>query len=280
MSTLKDSYGTRNNLALDRLINGANDFFPNLWWAVITVESADNFNDIFSTGWNEKVFDTDSKAVKAAMSANSFSVRLEDFTIPELQYNTTDLHYGNRTIKKIVNSFNMNKKLSLNFPLDQNMLLLRLFSQASNDFSVRDNYELYGTDSWDTYNRHLCNIFPVMRSASQYDLTGSSVDESKRARFSITILYADATNTLFTTYANFLAWKFYDVHFLGRENAITFNNDPSATPLKMSVPFIYKKMVRIHDTSGYAELGDYLIAEMQDQLDPTNYGRNDFYSVD
>lgn len=226
-----------NNFYIYNIMQAGPDFMPNMWHAVIIADD-DVKSSIFDAAAVKCITDQ-TESIKSSLSSNALAVRLESFTIPQPKFQTGSVSYGYRTLTKISPVYDMNKKLTLEIPLDQNMYLFDVFMMASNAQVNRTITS--GTLTTPTTLKYLNALLPVLRNRRQ---PGEIYDEAYNANYDIAVLHSLAVDDS----VNLLVWIFKDVHFLGHSNSLDLDNT-SANDLKLSVPFTYKRMYQLIDPS-------------------------------
>lgn len=226
-----------NNFYVHNLMQAGPDFLVHTWHAIIIADD-DTSHSIFDAD-TVSAIKNQNETLSNTLTSNALAVRIQNFTIPQAKYQTGTVNYGYRTITKMLPTYTQSKKLNLEIALDQNMYLFDIFMMASNAQVYRTIKATGGSQS--PTIKYLDALLPVLRNRRQ---TGKVYNSSRIANYDIAVLHSLAVDDS----SNLFVWIFKDVHFLGRSNAIDLDNT-SANNLSMTIPFTYKRMYQLTDTS-------------------------------
>lgn len=180
-----------------------------------------------------------------------FAIHLKGVSIPPKSLESEDINFQNIKIPKIKSEMKYDRKITLNFELDENLYILKQLSRGSYDFSLNTKIAEGGE------NKYLYNVFG--------NLTRIKPDSKHNLELIIRIDDGDclsdeaaASNkeTKFGYPGGIVFYVFQDCRFFGNKNNITMTHR-DANQLEVSFDVSYKRVKKYIANRNYYTMEDH-----------------------
>lgn len=236
------------------LLSRVPDLMQNDYYVIFSYE--DNvlmsLSDIAKTGDSDlvlgnKIAASNVDSVDAII--NAFGVRLKGINIPTPKVDTFDTQFLGRTIKRIGSTFTVSRKADLTFDLDEQGLMLKMFSDLGGASSLMNKRE----------KKHLSEIYLSQENLPNITLLNNRVNlhvfyNDNRANMTKLVQHREDDGTYKqydSAVADINSYREYileDVRFLGTSGNLEFKkNGPSV--MSVTVPVIFKRVSTVDHNS-------------------------------